>query len=348
MLAVMHVTAVALMTACAVNGRLAMKSVAFIKQLLISGVILIVVVAGTRLLLSYTVNKEYKGYETFINLKNILPAAPFKDFQDALPSPHVYKSDTSILAQIRKRGVIRVGYFSDSLPYAFHNQSGELVGFDIEMANTLANELHVSVEFVRIERDKSAKSLREGLVDIIMSGYAVTIERMADMIFSKPYAEETLAFVVKDYRRHDFDSREKVRHMQGLRIGVPDLPTMEAKLKAYLPNAHVVKLDSMREFFKSTKQLDALLLTAQRGSAWSLVYPDYAVAIPKPDIINVPLAYAVALEDQDMANIISTWVELKKQDGTIEKLYNYWILGNAEAVKKPRWSVIRDVLHWTD
>ena len=124
--------------------------------------------------------------------------------------------------------------------------------------------------------------------------------------------------------------------------------SIEEKLKAYVPEAEVVKLESMREYFKNSNKLDALLLTAQRGSAWSLIYPDYSVAVPKPDIINVPLAYAMAPGDQDMANFISTWIELKKEDGTIDKLYNYWILGESEATRKPRWSIIRNVLHWTD
>ena len=348
MLAVMHVTAVALITACAVNGRLSIRLTLLVRQLLVSFVILVLGVAGTRALLSYTVDPEYKGYETFIHLDNILPAAAYKDFRDSSPEPYAYDTKTSRLTQIRKRGVIRVGYYSDSLPYAFHNDDGKLVGFDVEMANELANELKLSVEFVHIESSDSARALSEGIVDIIMSGCAVTVDRMIDMSFSRSYADETLAFVVEDYRRHDFDSREKVQSMKTLRIGVPDLPSIESKLKDYLPDAEVVKLQSIREFFRGEKDLDALLLTAQRGSAWSLVYPDYSVVIPQPDIVNVPLAYAMAWKDRDMADFISTWIELKKKDGTIEKLNKYWILGESKAFRKPRWSVIRNVLHWIE
>ncbi|MCG6935787.1 MAG: cation:dicarboxylase symporter family transporter [Proteobacteria bacterium] len=348
MLAVMHITAVALMTTCAVNKRLSIKPALLVNKLLISIAILVLIVVGTRTLLSYTVNPEYKGYKTFISLNNILPAEPYKDFKDSLPKPHVYDTNTPRLAQIRKRGVIRIGYYSDSLPYVFHNDNGDLVGFDVEMANELAKELDVSVEFVRIERSDSAHALGEGLIDIVMSGCAVTIDRMIDMTFSKSYADETLAFIVKDYRRRDFNSREKVQNMKSLRIGVPNLPSLAIKLKGYLPHAKIVKLQSIREFFNTKNDLDALLLTAQRGSAWSLVYPDYSVVIPQPDIVNVPLAYAMDWNDHDMADFISTWIELKKKDGTIDKLYKYWILGESKAYKKPRWSVIRNVLHWIE
>jgi hypothetical protein len=52
--------------------------------------------------------------------------------------------------------------------------------------------------------------------------------------------------------------------------------------------------------------------------------------------------------DREMAEFISTWIELKKKDGTIDMLYKHWILGTSEASRKPRWSVIRNVLHWVE
>jgi hypothetical protein len=39
---------------------------------------------------------------------------------------------------------------------------------------------------------------------------------------------------------------------------------------------------------------------------------------------------------------------LKRKDGTLDVLYRYWILGQNAAPQRPRWSVIRNVLHWVD
>jgi len=99
---------------------------------------------------------------------------------------------------------------------------------------------------------------------------------------------------------------------------------------------------------KKGKDLDALLFTAEAGSAWTLLYPDYMVVVPHPDIIAVPLAYPLAYGNQEMADYMNIWIELKKKDKTIENLYNYWILGQGATKKEPRWSVIRNVLHWVD
>jgi ABC-type amino acid transport substrate-binding protein len=241
---------------------------------------------------------------------------------------------------------LRVGYFRDALPFAFVNEAGNLVGFDVEMAYALASELHVRLELVRIDRTQAPAMLNAGYVDIMMCALAVTIDNAQEMTFSTPYTDQTLAFVVKDYRREDFNSRENVKGQRQLKLGVPRSPYYIAKIREYLPQAEVVELHSPREFFTRTDDdLDALVYSAEAGSAWSLVYPAYTVAIPQPDVLRLPVAYAVARGDHELADIVNTWIELKKNDRTIASLYDYWILGRDAVRHEPRWSVLRNVLH---
>jgi hypothetical protein len=47
-----------------------------------------------------------------------------------------------------------------------------------------------------------------------------------------------------------------------------------------------------------------------------------------------------------MVDFINLWIDLKKKDKTIARLYDYWILGKHAVPEVPRWSVIRNVLHW--
>ena len=42
------------------------------------------------------------------------------------------------------------------------------------------------------------------------------------------------------------------------------------------------------------------------------------------------------------------FIEMTKRDGTIDRLYDHWILGEGAQPTDPRWSVIRDVLHWVE
>ena len=64
--------------------------------------------------------------------------------------------------------------------------------------------------------------------------------------------------------------------------------------------------------------------------------------------IQLPAAYAVPKGDVEMMQFVSNWIALKRGDGTIESLYDYWMLGGASKPREPRWSIIRNVLGWVD
>jgi len=93
--------------------------------------------------------------------------------------------------------------------------------------------------------------------------------------------------------------------------------------------------------------VDAFVASAERGSAYTLLHPEYSVAVPKPRPFRVPLAYVIANHDGPMVSMVNTWIELKRKDGTIDQLFAHWILGQNASSRRPRWSVMHDVLHWS-
>ena len=116
-----------------------------------------------------------------------------------------------VLQSIRERGVLRVGYMPDALPFAFFNTKGDLVGLDVELAHRLASELGVGLEFVPVDRERLAEELSSNCCDIVMAGVAVTTLRAAQVLFSATYLDETLAFVVPDHSRELFSSWDDIR-----------------------------------------------------------------------------------------------------------------------------------------
>ena len=91
--------------------------------------------------------------------------------------------------------------------------------------------------------------------------------------------------------------------------------------------------------------MDAVFLPAERGSAWTLMFPD-TVVVPGPEPIRVPLAFPIGRRDEQFARFINTWIALKRKDATLNAVYKRWILGQDAAARRPRWSIIRNVLHW--
>jgi membrane-bound lytic murein transglycosylase MltF len=226
----------------------------------------------------------------------------------------------------------------EQAPYSYFNLRGELVGFDIEMAHALAGELGVGLELAPIERSRLEQVLQQGRVDLVMAGVVVTTDRASRIAFSPPYLDETLAFLVPDYRRTAFASAQWVRSQPRLRIGVPDLPYLRMLVTREFPRATVVDLplDAGRAALLDTGQgLDAVCLTAERGSFLTLVYPQLSVAVPHPLQIKLPLAYPVAHQDLGMARFLGVWIDLKRKDGTIQALYDHWILGRDATAVRP-------------
>ena len=124
--------------------------------------------------------------------------------KEPLPLP---RAGVSVLEAVRERGRLRVGYIEGAMPYSFVNGKGELVGFDVEMAYNLAAELGVALEFAPVSRDRLADVLNANQCDVVMGGVVLTTRRADQMAFSSNYLDETLAFVVPDYRRADFSRR---------------------------------------------------------------------------------------------------------------------------------------------
>ena len=76
--------------------------------------------------------------------------------------------------------------------------------------------------------------------------------------------------------------------------------------------------------------------------------PDFAVVVPKPNFPKVPAAYMLPAGESEWRQVVNAWIGLKRTDRTTDRLYDYWILGREAEAHEPRWSVIRDVLHWVD
>ena len=268
----------------------------------------------------------------------------------ALPEASAAPAEASPLkGAVQSRGTLRVGFVAGQHPYSYFNARGELVGFDIEMAHALGRELGVPVELAPVAREQLAEALEGGRVDVIMAGVVVTTRRATRMTFSAPYLDETLAFVVPDHARSDFSDAAWVRAQPGLRLGVPDLPYLAEVTAREFPGASIVPLplgDPEAAFAAMGRTVDAVVLTAERGSFLTLLHPAFSVAVPRPLHIRLPIAYAVARHDVEAARFLSTWIDLKKKDGTIQSLYDHWILGLDAKAREPRWSILRDVLGW--
>jgi Na+/H+-dicarboxylate symporter len=348
LVAAVHTLTVALLGTCAMTGTLHWRRRPLVRYGVITLALTVATIGGARALFAKVAEREYTADKIVTGMRlRTQPADAV--VLTAPPAPAPEPAGGSQLDVIRARGVLRVGYMADALPFSYFNDRGELVGFDVELAHHLARELGLRLEFVPVDREALDDIVAAGGCDLVMSGVAVTTARASRQLFSTAYLDETLGFVVRDEDREKFLDWGEIRARGPIRLAVPDVPYYVARLHELLPQADQRVFATVRELFThGGEAVDAIALPAERGSAWTLMYPKFTVVVPGPEIVKVPLAYPIARHDQAFASFVNTWIELKRKDGTLDALYQYWILGRNAQPRTPRWSIMRNVLHWVE
>ncbi|MCH5375941.1 MAG: cation:dicarboxylase symporter family transporter, partial [Planctomycetes bacterium] len=180
-LGAMHLVTFTILTTCAFTGRLRLRLYPILRLLGIFALLAIATVAALRVGLRQTVRHVADREEIIARMQLLEEPVASKVFREASPNPDPRFPGETLLARMRRRGVIRIGYNEDKLPFAYFNTHGELVGFDISMAHALARDLGVGIEFVRFDRDRLAEQLADDCFDVVMSGLVATLERAEKM-----------------------------------------------------------------------------------------------------------------------------------------------------------------------
>ena len=106
--------------------------------------------------------------------------------------------DQDLLAQIQAKGEITIATEGTWAPWTFHDESGALVGFDVEVATAVAQKLGVKPVFIEGEWDGLLAGLEVGRYDMMANGVDITTERQGKYDFSIPYAYNRTAVIVRE------------------------------------------------------------------------------------------------------------------------------------------------------
>lgn len=285
------------------------------------------------------ISYQYQGYDKFIKRDFILLNAPTKVLKEPVKSAvelSRYDKDKSVISRIKQRGFIRVGYFRDDLPYAFHNHEGKLVGFDIEIINLLADDLGVSIEFVRIFHNQAKSLLSSGYLDMT-TGLPVTPRNMQNYTLTIPYSSQSIAFLVKEARRKEFSDWKNIISRKDLIIGIPEIFYSENVVKRYFSHITAWEISTPRLFFREKYQhIDGMLFGAATASAWTLIHPEYTVIVPKPTRTELSMAFAINTNDGAFEIFMRNWIVMKQKNNDINHLFHYWIAGkNPQVLRAP-------------
>lgn len=307
-----------------------------------------VLAIGSLILLVGALNLgSHKTSDVFSKL-SLSQAVASTVFKEGDPIPLIKRQDgEDVLNQVKRSKILRVGYRSDIPPFSYFNKRGELVGYDIALAHSLAFSLEAEIHFIPVQYASFEKDLEERRIDIAMASISVTPERLRSLLFSEPYITMERAFMTLDHRRNDFANLEDLKEIESLNIGVLKGSVFEKVVQEKLPEARITLLNSYNEFIKNDQEIDALIWGEAEATTWSLIHPNFSPVIPIPSLGREIYAFALPPEEDNWTDFVNYWLDLKKLDGFTEEQKKLWLSGEVPN-KEPRWSIIRNVLHWID
>lgn len=178
---------------------------------------------------------------------------------------------------IKDKGKLVMGTSADYPPFEFHTMidgKDEIVGFDIEIAKYIADELGVELEIKDMEFDKLLGGLSTGMLDMVVAGMNPDPEREAN--FTDIYYEANLSVLV---HKEDQSKITSAEDLDGKSIGVQIGTTQEEIAKTEIKDADVKSLSTNPDIVMNlkTKKIDCALMEAPVAESFAKVNDDIVV-----------------------------------------------------------------------
>ena len=230
----------------------------------------------------------------------------------------------SVVETIKKRGAIKVG-MSTFVPWAMRDRNGELIGYEIDVARRLAEDMKVKVEFVSTAWDGIIPALLAGKFDVVIGGLSITPERNLTVNFTLPYANSGIHLVANRERAAGFKTLEDFNKPE-VTLAVRRGATPATAAQRLMPKA------TLRQFDEDALALQEVLNGKAHAFITSTPTPAFE-ALKHPDTLFLPIAepfvqgaegFALRKGDPDALNFFNNWILLRQQDGWLKERHDYW------------------------
>ena len=192
-------------------------------------------------------------------------------------------NSTDLLETIQEKGKLVVGMSADYAPYEFHyiDENGKDVigGFDVDIANEIADAIGVELVIQEMDFDALVSALPAGKVDVVISGMNPTEERAKVVDFSDIYYNSQHGILV---RAEDADKYKTFADLEGAKVGAQLGSTQEQIAKAEIPNADLQLLANVNNLILELKsgKVDAIVMEKPVAEMAVKNNPDLAVGEP--------------------------------------------------------------------
>ncbi|WP_192458304.1 amino acid ABC transporter substrate-binding protein [Musicola keenii] len=220
------------------------------------------------------------------------------------------------LSAIKAAGVIKFGTEGTYAPYTYHDQSGKLVGFDVDIGRAVAEKLGVKAEFVEGRWDGLIAGVDAKRYDAVINQVGVTKERQAKFDFSKPYIDARSVLIVRGDNTtiKNFDELKGRKSAQSLTSNYSKLATSYG--------ANIVPTDGFNQSLELvlSGRADATLNDNLSFLDFKKHKPDANVKVVATAESGDPSAILVRKNQPQLVEALNSALDQIKADGTYKTI----------------------------
>lgn len=222
--------------------------------------------------------------------------------------------------KIQEKGELVMGLSSSYPPSSFIDESGEIVGFEIDFAGEVCKRLGINLVKHEITWEEKEDDLALGEIDCIWSAMSMTPEREKSMCLSDPYMKVDIVFIVDPA-----SGVETIEDMAGKTVSVPDSSTSKDLLEAEYPEIYITSMEDNSDVLRQLELglVDAACMDSGVANYWNASNGGiYNILLAKEANEN----YAIGFRKSDVAlrNKIQETINEMVADGTFTEISMKW------------------------
>ncbi|MGI6368917.1 MAG: transporter substrate-binding domain-containing protein [Anaerolineae bacterium] len=224
-------------------------------------------------------------------------------------APADAEADASLVDDVLKAGKLRVG-LDFFVPWVAKDKEGNLIGFEVDVATKVAEDMGVEVEFVPTEWSGIIPALLTGKFDVIIGSMSITAERALKVNFTDPYSWSGIDLVVNKNMLPNVTSLEELNKSDvivAVRLGA----TPAQAAAKYLPNAELHQFDTDEAVLQDVLNGNAHvgISSSPTPAFWAADYPDTLYRPLGGEMLMMqPAGFALRKGDADALAFFNAWI----------------------------------------
>ena len=240
----------------------------------------------------------------------------------------------STLNEVQERGTIRIGVRNDNPPMSFLDDSGEWVGFDIDLTDALAGQLGLQPELVVVDGTTRISFLQDGEVDLSVASMNHTRDRDDAIDFSITYFWDNQSFLVRKgtYGSIDELMGETVAANAGSSV-IPSWQAYSAEMGG--PAPEIVEFDDKLAAMQALRDGAVEGYSEDNITLLSLAAGDSNLELLPGGHNPVQFGVGVPNDDSAWRDQVNYALQELWKDGTYQAIYDRWFVGPEKIIDLP-------------